>query len=298
MTFDLKELPARFGYFVANVKTFWGDLTQHSEFLSNLLIAGLILMVTLFLSQWLSNTVKNTAKRYAHSDADRTLPEFLSQVVWWLIMVVGLVVILNRLGVQTTSILTVLGAASLAIGLALQGTLSNVASGIMLLVQKPYRIGDSVIIGDMTGTVGRLGLFSTEITNGDNHKVYIPNSKIFSDRIVNISHYGHRTLALLVTVDFGTNLDEALALLRQKVEEHPSTQAVPPVWSGVENFTDNGVQLKVTAQVTVVQYGQARADILKLIKESFHAHGIDIPYPHQVAVEKTIAAAKTPGASA
>ncbi|WP_343684361.1 hypothetical protein [Asticcacaulis sp.] len=109
MTFDFREIPQRFGYFVANVQTFWDDLTQHSEFLSNLLIAALILMFTLFLSQWLSNTVRNTAKRYAHSDADRTLPEFLSQVVWWLIMVVGLVVILNRLGVQTTSILTVLG---------------------------------------------------------------------------------------------------------------------------------------------------------------------------------------------
>ncbi|ADU15090.1 mechanosensitive ion channel family protein [Asticcacaulis excentricus] len=291
MTFDFREIPQRFNYFVSNVQTFWGDLTQHSAFLSNLLIAALILMVTLFLSQWLSNTVRKAAKRYAHSDADRTLPEFLSQVVWWLIMVVGLVVILNRLGVQTTSILTVLGAASLAIGLALQGTLSNVASGIMLLVQKPYRIGDTVTIGDVTGTVGRLGLFSTELTNGDSHKVYIPNAKIFSDRIINISHYGHRTLAIMVTVDFATDLDKALSILKKVMGSHPGTLSTPEVWAGVENFADNGVQLKVTAQVTVAQHGQVRADVLKSVKEEFGAAGIYIPYPHQVTMEKALSAA-------
>ncbi|WP_162148415.1 mechanosensitive ion channel family protein [Asticcacaulis sp. YBE204] len=282
----MTELTTRFGYFVANVKNAWGDITQHSVFLSNLLIAALILMVTLFLSQWLSNTVKKTAKRYAHSDADRTLPEFLSQLVWWMVMIVGLVVILNRLGVQTTSILTVLGAASLAIGLSLQGTLANVASGIMLLAQKPYRIGDTVTIGDSSGTVVRLGLFLTEITNGDNHKVYIPNAKIFSDRIINQTHYGHRTLALLVNVDFATDLDEALGILKTITAEHPGTMGTPAVWAGVENFMDNGVQLKVTAQVEVAKHGQIRADILKSIKETFHAHGIMIPYPHQVGIEK------------
>lgn len=286
MTFDLKDLNQRIGYFFSNVQSYWGDLTQHSEFLSNLLIAALILVVTLFLSQRLSNTVRNAAKKYAHSDADRTLPEFLSQVVWWLVMLVGLVVILNRLGVQTTSILTVLGAASLAIGLALQGTLSNVATGIMLLVQKPYRIGDIVTVGDTTGVVHRLGLFSTEITNGDHHKIYIPNAKIFSDRIVNISHYGIRRIELILDVDYATDLEAALDLIRTVAEKHPGVVTQPAVWAGVEAMADSSIKLKLWAHTSVTQYVQTRADLLLDLRKAFDENGIDIPYPHQVHVEK------------
>lgn len=286
MTFDMTVVRDQFTRLMDGAIAQWGDLTRHSEFLSNLLIAGVILAVTLFLSQWLSNTVKRTAKRYSHSDADRTLPEFLSQVVWWLVLIIGLVAILHRLGVQTTSILTVLGAASLAIGLALQGTLSNVAAGIMLLAQKPYRIGDVVNIGDTTGTVHRLGLFSTEITNGDHHKIYMPNAKVFSDRIINITHYGVRRVELILDVDYDTNLDAALKLLHDVAIKNPAVISQPEVWAGVEAFADSSVQLKLWAHVPVTQYIQARADLLLDIKKAFDAHGISIPYPHQIHLEK------------
>lgn len=256
------------------------------DIITNLIIVGIILALTFFVARWLSGIVRRFTRRISQSGADRTLPEFFAQLVNWLIWIIGAVAILQRFGVSTTSIVAVLGAMSLAIGLALQGTLSNVATGILLLAQKPYRIGDIVTIGDTTGVIHRLGLFSTEITNGDNHRIYVPNAKIFSDRIVNISHNGTRRIELLLDVDYDTDLDAAMELVRVLARSHPSVLSHPEVWVGVEAFKDSSVVIKLLAHTRVDTYGQARADLLLDIKKAFDAHNISIPYPHQVTMEK------------
>jgi small conductance mechanosensitive channel len=165
----------------------WAKLGEHPDMMANIGWAAAIFAITLILSGMASDAVKRTSRRLVHRDNDRTLLEFLSQVIRWLILAVGLVAVLNRLGVQTASLLTVLGAASLAIGLALQGTLGNVAAGLMILFNKPYRIGDTVHIGEVKGTVHRLGLFATEVNDSDNNRVFIPNTKAFSNEIYNIT---------------------------------------------------------------------------------------------------------------
>jgi small conductance mechanosensitive channel len=256
----------------------WNNLTQHSGVLSHLLIAILILIATLFLAKWISNIVKRAAKRYSQTDADRTLPEFLSQVVWWFILIIGLVAILNRLGVETTSILTVLGAASLAVGLALQGTLSNVAAGIMLLIQKPYRIGDIVTLGEATGTIHRLGLFSTEITNGDHHRVYIPNAKIFAERIVNISHYDIRKIEILITVSSDTDIESTLKMMRELAKNHPSIVATPEVWAGIDSFKETGISLKLWAHTEIGAFLQTRADLFLSLKLAFDKNKLSLNF--------------------
>ena len=132
-------------------RQYWRHLAEKPDFFGHIGWAAVILLVTLVVANMASNAVRRAARRLVHKDGDRTLLEFFSQIVRWLVLIFGLVMCLNRLGVQTASLLTVLGAASLAIGLALQNTLSNVAAGLMILLNKPYRIGDVVL-----GSLGRV----------------------------------------------------------------------------------------------------------------------------------------------
>ncbi|MEI9905857.1 MAG: mechanosensitive ion channel family protein [Asticcacaulis sp.] len=162
-----------------------------------------------------------------------------------MILTLGFVAIMNRLGVATASFITVLGAASLSIGLALQGTLGNVASGLMLLFTKPYRIGDSVHVGEISGTVHRLGVFSTEIDSGDNVRVYVPNSKVFSSEICNLSANGALKIEVRVDVGYETDLKAALDLLLDVAKAQPDRLAThEPVTSLVE-FAASGITARV-----------------------------------------------------
>lgn len=135
------------------------------DFAINLTIAILIFVATLFVAKWAAGAARRTLSRVRGFRHDPTVLSFAVQVVRVVVIIIGMIAVLQRLGVQTTSIIAVLGAASLAVGLALQGTLSNVASGIMLLVLRPYRVGDVVDVGGMSGTVQRLDLFTTQLSN-------------------------------------------------------------------------------------------------------------------------------------
>jgi len=158
------------------IHQWWERFSSHPDVWGHVLSALIVLIITLLVSGWVSDFVKRVARRMTANEADRTLPEFFSQVVRWILLTVGFVMVLNKLGVETTSFITVLGAASLSIGLALQNTLGNVAAGLMILFTKPYRIGDSVITGETKGRVHRLGVFTTEVDNYDNIRVYVPNA--------------------------------------------------------------------------------------------------------------------------
>ncbi len=145
---------------------------------------------------------------------DTTLQSFAGSMAQrWGVMIVGLIAVMQQLGVQTTSILAVLGAASLAIGLALQGALSNVAAGVMILILRPYRVGDVVEINGRTGTVKSLDLFGTFLSDADNLDIFVPNSKVFGEVIINYSTPGSRRMELNFRVDYADDLDQALGVL-------------------------------------------------------------------------------------
>jgi small conductance mechanosensitive channel len=258
-------------------------LTAKNGLMTDLASALVALIVTLFIARWVSNGVRRLSTRWVHSDADRTLPEFASQVVYWMIFTLGVVVMLNRLGIETASFITVLGAASLSIGLALQGTLGNVASGLMLLFNKPYRIGDVVKVGEVTGRVHRLGIFNTEINDLSNTRVFVPNSKIFSNEITNLTTNHARRIEIDVEVDYSTNLEAAIALLRE-VSEAQAHQLGRDIWVGAHSFNASGIGLKVQVWAEPQHFQQARSDLVIAIKAAFEAARISIPYPHQVAL--------------
>jgi small conductance mechanosensitive channel len=264
----------------------WERLADHPDMWGHVLVALIVLVITVFVSGWVSDAVKRMARRLTPNEADRTLPEFMSQVVRWILLTLGFVVFLNRLGVETTSFVTVLGAASLAIGLALQNTLGNVAAGLMILFTKPYRIGDSVVTGEVKGRVHRLGVFTTEIDNYDNIRVFVPNTKVFAAEVQNLTTNGALKIDVKVEVGYDTDLPKALEVVKAVVARQPLRLPAHDIWAGYQSFGDSGIAMRVHMWVLPSQVANARCALIMDIKEAFDAAGIDIPYPHQVAVTK------------
>jgi small conductance mechanosensitive channel len=266
----------------------WERFSSHPDAWGHALSALVVLIVTILVSGWVSDAAKRMARRLTPNEADRTLPEFLSQVVRWILLTIGLVVFLNRLGIETTSFITVLGAASLSIGLALQNTLGNTAAGLMILFTKPYRIGDSVTFGETKGRVHRLGIFTTEVDNYDNIRVYVPNAKVFGGEIQNLTTNGALKIDLKVEVGYETDLEKALEVVKAVIAQQPLRLPSHDIWAGYSSFGDSGIVMRVHMWVTPAHVPSARCALIIAIKQAFDAAGIDIPYPHQVAVTKPV----------
>ena len=183
----------------------------------NLVIAAVILAVTLWAAGWVSGLVSRALQRFSRTREDRTLQSFGSSVARWAVIIIGLIAVLTRLGVETTSIIAVVGAASLAIGLAMQGTLGNVAAGVMLLVLRPYQVGDFVEIAGRQGEVKGLKLFTTEIDTPDNVRITAPNGKVFGELITNFTAHGERRVdvpeLILIARELGVDASGLLARL-------------------------------------------------------------------------------------
>ena len=250
----------------------------------NISIALLILAATLFLSKWAAKTARRVLSRVRGFRHDPTVLSFSVQVVRVLVLIIGLIAVLQRLGVQTTSIIAVLGAASLAVGLALQGTLSNVASGFMLLVLRPYRVGEVIDIGGVSGTVQRLDLFTTQLSNANNHKIVIPNSKVLSDVVTNLTGQKTRRIEIKFTVGYGEDLNQTRSVLAEMAKSHEKVLTDPHPWTGVTALLDSAVEVTLHAWVEVGDWWQTQADLMQGGKEALDAAGIEIPFPHQVAV--------------
>ena len=254
------------------------------DFAINLSIAILIFIVTIFASRWASSMTRRGLGRVRGFRQDPTVLSFAVQVVRVIVFLIGFIAVLQRLGVQTTSIIAVLGAASLAVGLALQGTLSNVAAGVLLLVLRPYRVGDVIDIAGASGTVQRLDLFTTQMSNANNHKIVVPNSKVLGEVIINLTGQKTRRIELLFNVGYSANLKQARAVIAQVGRTHEKVLADPEPWAGVTNLLDSGVEVTLQAWVKVDDWWQVRSDLVHGVKEALDAAGIEMPFPHQVAV--------------
>ncbi len=253
---------------------------------TNLLIALAILALTVWASGWLAGVVRRALARLGrHHEGDTLLRSFVSSFVRWAILIVGLIAVLQRLGVQTTSILAMLGAASLAIGLALQGALSNVAASVMILILRPYRIGDYVEINGKVGTVRGLDLFATKLSDPDNLDLFMPNSKVFGEMIVNYSSPSNRRMELNFRIDYDDDLDLALEAMMACIKADKRILAQPEPWTGVTALTDSWVTVTLRAWAPVNVYWDARYDMLRRVKDQLKAVGLAVPYPRQISVD-------------
>jgi small conductance mechanosensitive channel len=255
------------------------------SFFVDLLIAIVIMTATVWAAGFLSRAVQRTIPRMSrHHPIDSTLPLFIGSVVRYGVFIIGLVAAVQQLGVQTTSIIAVLGAASLAIGLALQGALANVAAGVMLLILRPYRVGDDVEITGRQGKVRALTLFTTELTSNDGLQMVLPNGKILGELIINFSARGKRRYEIVFGIDYEDNLDEALDLAVRCARDDKRVLGDPEPWAKVTGLTDNAVSITLRAWVRTSDYAEAHPDMIKCIKQRFEAAGFSFPYPHQVGV--------------
>lgn len=255
------KLPA-----IAHVKA---DETMLAHFLDwlgkvavNLMVAALILGLTFWLAGLAARMVRRALGRVHRNNPDPTLESFGASLVRYAVVAVGLVAVLQQVGVQATSIIAVLGAASLAIGLALQGALSNVAAGVMILLFRPYRVGDVIETATRIGTVKSLDLLFTEIATPDNVKVMIPNSKVFGDVIMNYSAHRTRRADVLFKVPLKTDLVLVLKRLRERAEGDPRIRKEPAVQIEVTDLSEAFAQAAIRAWTAKEDFGSVKSDLM------------------------------------
>jgi small conductance mechanosensitive channel len=193
----------------------------------NLAVALLIVALTVWMSRSLSALVRRLLTRGRHGEIDGTLPSFGASITRYLVLVIGMVAALQQLGVRTTSVLAVLGAASIAVGLALQGALGNVAAGVMILMFRPYRVGHYIETAGKQGTVKVLDLFVTELATPDNLRVIVPNGKVFGDVITNWSAHDRRRVDVIFHIDPKQDLAAVLEGLKAFAADHPRVLKTP-----------------------------------------------------------------------
>lgn len=217
---------------------------------------------------------------------DPTLGTFISSLVRWVILLIVLVMVLGIFGIQATSLVAVLGAASLAIGLALQGTLSDLAAGFMLILFRPYKLGDYVDVGGTAGTVCDLNLFVTELVTPDNVQIIVPNGQAWGAIITNYSAHATRRVDLVFGIDYGDSADAAMQIILDLAAADPRIHDDPAPWARVTNLGDSSVDITARLWCAAADYWDLKFEMTQAVKEAFDDKGISIPYPHTVEIHK------------
>ncbi len=238
-----------------------------------------ILVVGWTVAGWLGRTTRRGLERLPQVDA--TLRPVAASLVRYTVLIATVLAALSQIGVETTSIIAVLGAAGLAIALALQGTLGNVAAGVTLLVLRPFRVGDYIEAGGTAGTVDAIGLFVTELHTGDNVYISVPNSALWNAAIKNYSRNPTRRIEIVVGVGYEDDLDKAIAAIESEVTADPRVLAEPAPVTAVQGLADSSVNVVVRAWTRTPDAWTTTRDLTKRIKERLDREGITIPYPQR-----------------
>ncbi|MCI5969447.1 mechanosensitive ion channel family protein [Helicobacter sp.] len=244
-------------------------------FLPNVVSAFFILIIGYYVARVFS---KYVAKLIIKATKDETLSGFLKNVVFVGILVLVIITALTNLGVKTTSIIAVLGTAGLAIGLSLKDSLSNLASGILIVVLKQFRKGDIVTLNSITGRVREVNLFQTKITTLDNQLVILPNSMIISAPIINVNANPTRRLDLIFSVSYTSDLEKAKRILEEIFNGQEIVLKEPKPLIGVDVLNASSVDFMVRFWVNSGEVLNAKLDLLQKVKMRFDAEGIEIPY--------------------
>jgi len=243
-----------------------------------LLGATVILLLGMWLSRRLSKTLDRAFER-AHMEA--TLRGFLRNIAYAAMLVIVVVAALQSLGVPTTSVMAVLGAAGLAIGLALKDSLSNIASGVMLIVQRPFHVGDFVQAAGLEGTVDQIRVFQTKLRTIDNRVVVVPNSLITTAPIINFTANPQRRIDLAVGVGYEDDLKAARAVLLEVANANPLVLGDPAPEALVTALGESSVNLELRAWVNTGDYGKARSELTAAVRDGLIERGLNIPYPQR-----------------
>ena len=230
-----------------------------------------------------AGAIRGTIRRLlSKRQVDPSLVRFVCSLVYSLVIVFTVIATLSNFGVQVASLVAVLGAGSFAIGFALQGSLSNFASGVMLLVFKPFRVGDYVTAGGVSGSVKHIDLFTTTMATPDNVKIMVPNSKVFGETIYNYAGFDTRRMDLAVGISYDSSIAKAKTALEGAIAAEPRVLAEPAALVAVTELADSSVNLMVRVWVKREDYWNVKFDLTRAIKEALDANGIEIPFPQRV----------------
>lgn len=248
----------------------------------NILLAIVILLFGLWLASRVHKAICRIGEKYDR--LDDTLFRFFGSLARYAILAFVGIAVLNRFGVETTSIVALLGAAGLAVGLALQGTMSNLAAGVMLLIFRPYKVGDFVEAGGKFGKVTEIDLFTSIMQTFDNQHIIIPNSKIWGEQIINHSHYEIRGVDMHFGVAYKENTDAARKVIDQVLAEHPHILKDPAPFVEVETLNNSSVDFLVRPFCKGEHYFDVLYSIPEQIKKGLDAANIEIPFPHRKVI--------------
>ena len=251
---------------------------QLTGYAGNMLSGLVIIILGFWFSGRISSIIRTRLSRIKSVDA--TLSPVIASVIRYVILLIAFVAGLGSFGIETTSIIAVIGAAGLAVGLALQGTLSNVAAGVMLLFLRPFKVGDWMETGSVSGTVIEIGLFSTIINTFDNIYISVPNSSIWGSIIINHSKYNTRRMDLDIGISYETDLDYAEQTLMALVSDD-RVLAEPAPQFLVVAYADSAITVRLRLYANVDTYFPLYWDMMRQIKPALDNAGISIPYPQR-----------------
>ena len=210
---------------------------------------------------------------------DPTVVKFVSSLSYYAIIVMTLVAVLGQLGVQTASIVAIIGAAGLAVGLALQGSLSNFAAGVILIIFRPFKVGETVIINNQKGVIDSIQIFSTSIVTPTNELVVIPNSQVVGANIINYTRLPERRLDLVVNVGYDSDIRKVYQVLKQAVDKTSNILTKKEPTIRLDQLDASSMNFNVLVWTTNANYGPVKAELLENIKNGLTENGINIPYP-------------------
>lgn len=243
-------------------------------------IAAIVTLVVGFtLAKWTSKFAYKALKRIP--EFDEMLARFLQSMVRYAILAFTLVAVLSKFGVQTASLVAVIGAAGLAIGLALQGTLSHIAAGVMLLIFRPFKLGEYVDAGGIAGTVKDMNLFTTELATPDNIQIIVPNGQIWGQAIKNFSAPKTRRVDVVVGIDYSDNIDDAIKIMKDVMKKNNRIMTSPAPMAAVTDLGDNSVNFTVRAWVKTPDFWDVKFDLTKKVKLAMDEANISIPFPQR-----------------
>lgn len=262
------------------------DLNQHLPsvvaWATNILLAIIILIIGFWIAGKVSRFVVSMGEKNKH--LDDTLFRFLGSIIRYLILAFVFIAVLNRFGVETTSIVALLGAAGLAVGLALQGTMSNLAAGVMLLIFRPYKVGDFIDAASCFGNVREIDLFTTILETFDHQQIIIPNSQIWGEKIINHSHFDIRGVDMHFGIAYDESIDDARKVIEHVISSHPHILDSPKAFIEVETLNDSSVDFLVRPFCKGEHYFDILYSVPEQIKKALDENNIEIPFPHRKVI--------------
>lgn len=242
----------------------------------------LVALVIFFVGRWVAKKISVLlAKAMGKTNQEPTLVKFVENLSYIGLMALVIIAAIQKMGIPTTSFVAVLGAAGLAVGLALQGSLSNFAAGVLMMIFKPYKIGDYVEVGGTAGTVKEIQIFNTILASPDNVKIIVPNAKASGDNIKNYSANGTRRVDMVIGVSYDDDLKKAHEVIKSIVEADDRVLQEPETVIAVSELADSSVNFVVRPWTTAANYWGVYFDLTEKIKVALDANGITIPYPQR-----------------